>query len=133
MKNTACINAEHLCAIHLTHLAQRDQIIGKGPRQPRPEVTPHMDIRLEPAIWRDRETQPICLAHLDEIIDIGAQRYWRSAPAPLTAISTAWNGASSTRMPTFSTGVTSTWRSPSRRMTEEKSFTSGMRPMGEPM
>jgi len=35
-------------------------------------------------------------------------------------------------MPTFSTGVTSTVRSPSLRKIEAKSFTIGARPIGDP-
>jgi hypothetical protein len=51
-------------------------------------------------------------------------------PGPSRFISTAVNGASSTVMPIFSTGVTRKYFSPSRLSTEENSCTKAGRPIG---
>jgi hypothetical protein len=55
-----------------------------------------------------------------------------AAPAPAASKSTATKGASSTRMPTFSTGVTRKNCPSSRFRIVENSRTSGFRPIGVP-
>ena len=66
------------------------------------------------------------------VVDIGAEAQEPPAIAGLFCISTAMNGASSTRMPTFSTGVTRKCLPSSRFRMVENSRTRAGRPIGVP-
>ena len=98
----------------------------------RPQIAAHMQIGLQAAGLRLRlEAQRDAPARSRP-----SRRHWcgTAARGPprrrLIRSSTARNGASSTVMPHFSTGVTRKYRSPSRLRTEANSLTSAGRPIG---
>ena len=125
-------NAEHRLAADVAFLAECDQIVEQRPRHLGPQVAAHMQIRLEPAVRRLLlETQRMAWPGRNPVVDIGAELKNSAQPSPADVfISTARNGASSTTMPTFSTGVTRKYLSPSRLSTEANNLTKAGRPIG---
>ena len=97
-----------MLAVDLDLFAMLDEFVHDRPRDQRFQPAAHQNIGLQPAgrVLVD-EAQRMLRPGLDNVTDIGAEG---DAPGcrrlPDTFISTATKGASTTRMPTFSTGVT---------------------------
>ena len=116
-------------AVDRALLAELDQIVEQRARHLGPQLAAHMQIRLEAAGRRvGIEAQRMTGPGRDPVVDIGAEG--EISPFFSACISTARNGASSTMMPTFSTGVTRKYLSPSRLSTEANNLTKAGRPIG---